>query len=58
MLKRTTTVTLGILLSMAGPAFSASAATVEGTVKTSAGQPVSGAMVTVFSANRMRPVSR
>jgi len=54
MLKRTTTVTLGILLSMAGPAFSASAATVEGTVKTSTGQPVSGAMVTVFSANRMR----
>jgi len=54
MLKRTTTVTLGILLSMAEPAFSASAATVEGTVKTSTGQPVSGAMVTVFSANRMR----
>jgi len=27
---------------------------IEGTVTTSAGQPVSGAMVTVFSANRMR----
>jgi len=32
----------------------ARAATLEGVVKTSAGQPVDGAMVTVFSANRMR----
>ena len=54
MLKISTTVTLGILLSMVGPAFSVSAATVDGMVKTSSGQPVSGAMVTVFSANRMR----
>ena len=54
MLKIATTVTLGTLLSMVGPAFSASAATVDGMVKTSSGQPVSGAMVTVFSANRMR----
>ena len=54
MLKRATTVTLGILLGMVGHPLSASAATVDGMVKTSTGQPVSGAMVTVFSANRMR----
>jgi hypothetical protein len=55
MLGRAITATaLGIFLSMVAPAFSASAATLEGVVTTSAGQPVNGAMVTVFSANRMR----
>jgi len=48
------TTTLGIVLSVLGPSFSASAATLDGVVETSAGQPVNGAMVTVFSANRMR----
>lgn len=40
-----------LLLQGAAPA---EAAALEGTVTTPAGQPVSGAMVTVFSANRMR----
>lgn len=54
MLNGATMTTLGVLLVTLGPAFSASAATLDGVVKTSAGQPVNGAMVTVFSANRMR----
>ena len=54
MLNRATIATLGVLLSTLGPTFSASAATLDGVVKTSTGQPVNGAMVTVFSANRMR----
>jgi virginiamycin B lyase len=45
---------LGVLLCVLGSTSSASAATLDGSVKTSAGQPVAGAMVTVFSANRMR----
>jgi virginiamycin B lyase len=44
---------LGILLSMLGHTALVNAATLEGVVQTSAGQPVDGAMVTVFSANRM-----
>jgi len=47
-------VSLGISLGVFGNSPSASAATLDGVVTTSAGQPVSGAMVTVFSANRMR----
>jgi hypothetical protein len=47
-------VALGILLNMAGASSSASAATLNGVVTTSTGQPVNGAMVTVFSANRLR----
>ncbi|MGB8328854.1 MAG: carboxypeptidase regulatory-like domain-containing protein [Polyangiales bacterium] len=39
---------------MLGTTVHARAATLDGTVTTSSGQPVSGAMVTVFSANRMR----
>ena len=54
MLSKASTTALGILLSMLGPTVSASAATLDGVVKTSAGQPVNGAMVTVFSTNRMR----
>jgi streptogramin lyase len=45
---------LGILLNMTGAPSSARAATLDGVVETSAGQPVDGAMVTVFSADRMR----
>ena len=45
---------LGILLSVLGATSSASAATLDGSVQTSDGQAVAGAMVTVFSANRMR----
>lgn len=43
-----------IVLCTLGSSRSASAAILDGVVTTSAGQPVSGAMVTVFSANRMR----
>jgi virginiamycin B lyase len=52
--KATTATALSICLSILGPTVSVSAATLEGVVTTSAGQPVNGAMVTVFSANRMR----
>jgi virginiamycin B lyase len=47
-------VSLWISVGLAGSALPARAATVEGVVSTSAGQPVNGAMVTVFSADRMR----
>ncbi|MBW2376365.1 MAG: carboxypeptidase regulatory-like domain-containing protein, partial [Deltaproteobacteria bacterium] len=52
--KATTATALSICLSILGPTVSVSAATLEGVVTTSAGQPVNGAMVTVFSADRMR----
>ncbi|UCF46866.1 MAG: carboxypeptidase regulatory-like domain-containing protein, partial [Myxococcales bacterium] len=45
---------LWISLGIAASTSPARAATLEGVVTTSAGQPVHGAMVTVFSANRMR----
>ncbi|UCH28783.1 MAG: carboxypeptidase regulatory-like domain-containing protein [Myxococcales bacterium] len=45
---------LGAILFLVQSAAPAAAATLEGTVTTSTGQAVSGAMVTVFSANRMR----
>jgi streptogramin lyase len=43
-----------IIVCIAGSSSPAQAATLDGVVTTSAGQPVNGAMVTVFSANRMR----
>jgi streptogramin lyase len=45
---------LWISLGIAASSSPARAATLEGVVTTSIGQPVQGAMVTVFSANRMR----
>ena len=51
---KATTAALGVFLGVMGVTLSASAATLDGVVKTSAGHPVSGAMVTVFSADRMR----
>ena len=47
-------VTLCVSLGIVGSSSPAQAATLDGVVTTSAGQPVNGAMVTVFSANRMR----
>lgn len=45
---------LGAMLFVAQGAAPARAATLEGLVSTSDGKPIAGAMVTVFSANRMR----
>jgi virginiamycin B lyase len=45
---------LGVLLSVLGATSSTRAATLDGSVQTPGGQAVAGAMVTVFSANRMR----
>ena len=53
MLSKATLTAMGILLCTLGAGASASAATLDGLVNTSAGQAVDGAMVTVFSANRM-----
>ena len=47
-------VTLCVSLGIVGSSSPAQAATLDGIVTTSAGEPVNGAMVTVFSANRMR----
>jgi len=54
MLAKTPAVVLCIALFLFGSSLPASAATLDGIVTTSEGQAVSGAMVTVFSANRMR----
>jgi virginiamycin B lyase len=54
MRRRTLLISLGISLAVGGTSLPARAATLEGVVTTSEGQSVSGAMVTVFSANRMR----
>ncbi len=54
MLNRASIAAMGIVVCTAGTSFTASAATLDGVVTTSADQPVNGAMVTVFSADRMR----
>ncbi len=54
MLNKASIAALGVVLCTVGASFSAKAATLDGVVTTSAGQPVNGAMVTVFSAHRMR----
>ncbi len=51
---RTSAIAIVALLTALGPTRSVNAATLEGVVKTSAGRPVDGAMVTVLSADRMR----
>jgi len=53
MLEKRTFAIVGIVCCMLGTTVHASAATLDGIVTTSSGQPVSGAMVTVFSADRM-----
>jgi len=54
MLDKQTLAAMSVALCTLGTSLSASAGTLEGVVTTSEGQPVSGAMVTVFSADRMR----